>query len=286
MAQNKCDYDWGLKQLHAKLLEELVYIDEFCSENGIEYCLAYGSALGAKRHKGFIPWDDDVDIYMTLDGYEKFRELFKHKGNSDYYLQEIRPVNGMISDAKLRINNTTYLEQLYKNYDMHQGIYIDIFILFPAPKQKLKKMIMNVANQYLVLKELSNRRYKARKAYIPIFALMRLFPKNCLRKTALSIIYKYRNSNSVEFYDTDLRKYNRSFWKKETIFPVRKTDFENVQFYIPNDIETYLTKQYGNYMEIPSIESIKRAQHSSLWKTDEDFRKYAKNIKDYRDERE
>ena len=145
---------------------------------------------------------------------------------------------------------------------------------------------MNAANQYLVLKELSNRRYTARKAYIPILVLMRLFSKNFLRKTSLSILYKYRNSNSGEYYDTDLRRYNRSFWKKETIFPVRKTDFENVQFYVPNDIETYLMKQYGDYMKIPSIESIKRSQHSSFWKTDEDFRTYAKNIKDYRDERD
>lgn len=286
MTENAKNYDWGLESLHSILLEELLYVHEFCEENDIEYCLAYGSALGAKRHEGFIPWDDDVDIYMTLEGYEKFRGLFKQKGSEKYYLQEIRPINGMIVDAKLRINNTTYLEKLYKNYDMHQGIYIDIFILFPAPKQTIKKMIMNIANQYLVFKELSNRHYVSRKAYVPLLALMRIFPKDFLRKTALSILYKYRNCEFDEYYDTDLRKYSRSFWKKSTIFPLKKIKFENMQLYIPNDLETYLTKQYGDYRIVPSMENIKRAQHSSLWRTDVDFRNYLKNIKDFKDERE
>lgn len=68
--------DYGIVRLQDKILEIAVYIDKLCTENDIEYCLMGGSALGAKRHNGFIPWDDDLDVFMTPKNYEKFRKVF------------------------------------------------------------------------------------------------------------------------------------------------------------------------------------------------------------------
>ena len=79
-----------IKDLHAKLLEALCDIDAFCREHDISYTLAYGSVLGAMRHQGFIPWDDDLDIQMTRENYEKFLSLYKN--NDKYYLQKEIPI--------------------------------------------------------------------------------------------------------------------------------------------------------------------------------------------------
>ena len=117
--------------LQNKILEIAVYIEQFCTQHDIDYCLMGGSALGAKRHGGFIPWDDDLDIFMTPDNYEKFREKFAEFGDHEkFYLQEYgRTKKGHVTVPKLRMNGTTYIEDLTKDWDIHQGIFVDIFIL-------------------------------------------------------------------------------------------------------------------------------------------------------------
>ena len=122
--------DWGLKKLQNVILNIACDVDKFCVENHISYCLMGGSALGAKRHGGFIPWDDDLDIYMTPDAYERFRQCFKEKGDHEkYYVQELGASKGKVITAKVRLNNSYFEEEIIKNWHIHHGIYIDIFIL-------------------------------------------------------------------------------------------------------------------------------------------------------------
>jgi lipopolysaccharide cholinephosphotransferase len=277
--------DFGLKDLHDRMFEILKYVHYFCQENKIDYCLAYGSALGAIRHKGFIPWDDDADIYMTVEGYRRFRELFWKVGDKEkFYLQELDAIDGLLSMAKLRMNETAFIEPLFKDYDMHQGIYIDIFILYDAPLNRYQRYFMNMARQYLVLKGLSNRRYCRKKLFIPILALMRLFPYNFLRKNALMLLHKYENKDAEEVFDPDLRKYKKSFYRKDLIFPARRAEFITEKLFVPAKAEEYLKWVYGDYMAFPEIESIQKAQHAIIWNVNRDFRYFAPNIHDFSDE--
>ncbi len=286
MREKDISKDWGLRDLQDKMLEILKYIHYFCQENKIEYCLAYGSVLGAVRHGGFIPWDDDADIYMTAEEYKRFRKLFLKAGDREkFYLQEMNAVDGMVSMAKLRMNGTTFIEPLYKDYDMHQGIYVDIFILHYAPNSWWKKHFMNWANQYLVLKGLSNRRYQRKKLLTPVLAFLRLFPYNFLRKYALKILYQYAKKRSKMVFDMDLRQYKRSFYEFGMIFPVHKAAFAGVDLFVPARTEAYLRWVYGDYMTLPEPSEIKRAQHAVIWDIDKDFRKYLPNIYDFSDER-
>ena len=274
---NVSEIDWGLKPLQNKMLEMLSYVHEFCVVNGIDYCLAYGTALGAARHRGFIPWDDDVDIYMTSDSYKRFKDAFETKGDQQkYFFQELDPIDGMVTLTKLRMNGTTYIEPLYKDAGIHQGIYIDIFILHNAPDSAIKRKIMCFANQYLVLKGLSNRGYKEKKAYIPLLTFLRLFPKNFLRRLALKQIYKNDTKKTKSFFDNDLRNYNKSFYPSNIIFPAQTTAFEGVELCVPADLNSYLKWVYGNYNELPSYQDIKNSQHAAQWYVDRDYKSVIK----------
>lgn len=123
-----------LDTLHKTLLEILNDFDSFCRSNNIQYSLAYGTVLGAVRHKGFIPWDDDLDVMMTRENYNKF--LWLYKDNEKYTLQK-EQIDYPLYFSKLRKNETTFIENIkyrkkWKN--IHQGIYIDIF-----PEDKVAK---------------------------------------------------------------------------------------------------------------------------------------------------
>jgi lipopolysaccharide cholinephosphotransferase len=284
MGQEQLIHKGGLEELHRKQLECLLYIDRFCREHEIVYILAYGTALGARRHGGFIPWDDDVDICMPVEDYKRFRELFRKHGDKEtYYLQEIGAIDGMCVMPKLRINGTTFIESIFQNRDIHHGIYIDIFLLHGVPPTTLGKKKSILATQYIAIKRLSNNHYKRRKISLPLLAFLRLFPRKFFVRSCLRRMYKFDGVASQEVFDSG--NYPKAmFYENHVLFPIQRVPFEGHELCVPNQIEKYLTLTYGDWKKFPSLESIEWAQHSALWRTDEDFRNHVPNVKDYADE--
>ena len=123
--RNNLSDDYGILKLQNKILEIMAYIDEFCRNNEITYYLMGGSALGAMRHGGFIPWDDDLDIFMPYKDYMKFIQLCETKLDEDrFYLQKEDTPENPYYFSKLRMNGTTCLSPVI---DIgHQGIFVDI----------------------------------------------------------------------------------------------------------------------------------------------------------------
>ncbi len=273
--------------LQEKQCELIAYLDKFCTENEIQWCLAFGSALGAKRHGGPIPWDDDADIYMTVKDYEKFRRLFREKGDQEhFYLQELESVDGMVYMPKLRLNGTTFIEETFQDYDMHHGIYIDIFLLHECPPTKWERMKGMAATCYITLKRLSNHHYKKRKIVRPLMWFLRLFPKKFGFKTAYKQLYKWDNQTQDMLVDWELYTGNpRWFMPRDVIFPIQRIDYNGYQFCVPNQIERYLEICYGEWKKAPSLEKIQWAQHATKWSTTEDFHQFAENVHDYSDEK-
>ena len=131
-----------LRQVQLTQLSIAKEIKRICDDHDIEYFLDSGTLLGAVRHKGFIPWDDDMDIAMTRENYDKFLAVAKVELDSRFFLQTWETdKNYPMPFAKIRLNGTKYVENVFEKAQMHQGIYVDVFPydVWPQKKRKQKK---------------------------------------------------------------------------------------------------------------------------------------------------
>jgi len=280
---------YGILELQDKILEIAVYIDSFCTAHNIDYCLMGGSALGAKRHGGFIPWDDDLDIFMTPDNYEKFRDAFQREGDKEkFYLQEYGLTkSGMVTVPKLRMNGTIYIEELTRDWHIHHGIFVDIFILHTCPNSKVLQLWQCFWAKCVVVKGMSMRGYSRqigiRKMLLNV---SKILPKKLMVDFALKQVYRFRKNES-SYYCNFLGKaiYKKGLYRREWFEKTESIPFEKVTLRVPAGLHEFLTERFGNYMIPPSTERIKWEQHALKWYTKNDFSEYAVNEEhDFSDE--
>ena len=264
---------YGIKRLQNRILEVMVWIDKVCSENGIDYCLMGGSAIGAVRHGGFIPWDDDLDIFMTAHDYSRFKELFVNNRKDGFYLQEWGKRADMVTMAKVRMDGTAYIEQILAPLNIHQGIYVDIMVLHKCPNNRVLQWFQYLCGRYVAAKGLADRGYN-RRAGLGGFLLkvLALLPKGFAVKTALANVYAY-DAKQTRYYCNVLGKSNfkKSIYPIEWIEEPKYAPFETIQLKIPAQADKYLTKRFGDYMVLPSAERIAWEQHAMTYSLDKDF---------------
>jgi len=263
-----------LDLLHESLLEILNFIDRFCSANNLKYYLIGGTALGARRHKGFIPWDDDLDIGMPRLDYEKFRKLMYKLDDRVYRIQdETTEPNYFLPFAKIRKQGTIFREYVSKDLYKDNGLFVDVFPIdtFSKIDGKLNKLELKKAQ--LIKHELRFRYckwyYKERfdmKEYskavisaIPYACYSRddLFRK--LKKISVSQIDK---SAKFAANIAGTNKICREIMPYDVFYPLKLIKFEGREYPCVNDIDTYLTNLYGDFMKLPPAE--KRRTHEPL----------------------
>lgn len=282
--------DWGILSLQNTILKIMRFIHKICVDNSINYYLMGGSALGAIRHNGFIPWDDDLDIFMTVEEYKKFKNAFSMNGNTNYYLQEWGKTNNseLITMAKVRDTSTTLIENAMEDWDINHGVYVDIFILHKAGnKKQIKKQLF--WSRYLVAKGLSTKHYWTDSFFKNILLLaLKCTPNRLLVKHALNVIYSCDNNDDFEQYFHFLGRaglkhglYPKSFFQKPSIH-----QFENIELYAPSDLVQYIIFRWGdNYMTPPSLEQIKHMQHSAYVNLDISYLEADRKINKRKNER-
>lgn len=238
-----------LRRHQLRMLEMLKYIDAVCNKHDIKYWLCAGTLIGAVRHGGFIPWDDDVDIEMLREDYEKFVKVMATEPQTDYVLQTHETDKGYFFPfAKLRDlhsyvkeNNTS---DLYLKY---RGIYVDILIIDPSSSYILNRLGSILFGRLLYRP--NAKLGKIRNLYYAItYPIVCKFFFSCIRW-----ISKY-NSNGRYRIALGTHFFKPRFYCD--LFPLKKLSFENVLLPVPHNYDEYLRKIYGEYMQLPDINTL------------------------------
>lgn len=258
--------EYQILRLQNYILNVMLYIDTLCKENGIDYYIIGGTALGAVRHGGFIPWDDDLDIAMTRNNYNKFIKLCdseKFDSSQFYFQQERKDWTGYFSKVRLL---GTFFEEVASEGTVprnKQGIFVDIFPLDNVPNGKLGQYWWYFCGKILVAYAQSTH-----KGYIP---------KGVLRKLAMLMSYSLRISCIRHFFERQIEHYNNretlfigghslvsrfnnTFTKRTLWGTATKVSFETISLMAPENINAFLEFYFGDYMKLPPEES-RRGHH-------------------------
>ena len=239
------------------------YIHSVCMQNGIKYSLSYGSLLGAVRHKGFIPWDDDIDISMLREDYDKFIEIHRSNNNGRYKLScvELDP-ECMYSIGKV-IDTETVLYELGED-GIRTGIYVDIFIFDGVPEDESEfNKIFDKIDFYGRLRKyqlpLKPHKLTIKRAIINcIRVALKILPRQYFTRKLVENARKNKCDNSKIISDIS-DPYYISRWKieKAVFEDLIEMDFEDRKYTIPKRYDEWLKMQYGDYMKLPPEEDRK-----------------------------
>lgn len=257
-----------IKKIHNTEIEILNEIDRICKENEIRYFLIGGTLLGAVRHKGFIPWDDDLDIAMPREDYDKFTKIANKELSEKYIFDSIKN-NKLywLPFAKIRIKNTILEEKVMKSYKGNKGIWVDIFPLDNAKNQvslvqtlKYKGIVilryiisqkMDILENKTILKKVINKLSKIFPIYFLTGLVEKIMMSNFNKKSDYFINYGSQYGIKKQTH------------LKSKYLPAIDIEFEGKMYKAPNDCNYVLTKIYGdNYMQLPPVE--KRVTHNPI----------------------
>lgn len=243
------------------LLEEF---DRVCKALDIPYILFAGTMLGAVRHKGFIPWDDDLDILMLREDYERFLSKAPEVlENNKFFLQKEFSEHWPMFFSKLRMNNTTCLEKFHpKDKEIHSGVYIDIFPCDNAFKSAFGKKIQFFASKVVIAKSLYKRGYETNS-----FA-KKLFMKICRMLPLRPFLYVVKGGRKDSVYVHSFlaaaKSYSKNVYPREYISHRIDLDFENKKYPVSAEYDKLLKILYDDYMTLPPPEMRDTKRHVVL----------------------
>lgn len=251
--------DKVLRQLQLTMLETLKVFDAFCRKHNIKYSLYAGSLLGAVRHKGFIPWDDDLDVCMSRAEYDRFIALWKQDGPKGYILQnkENTPAYWQ-SFSKIRKDNTTFLQEEREAGKYHTGIFLDVFPLDRIPNGRLNRMLFN---WHCMKYQLLTREFVPPKAGMAIrfgsAVILACTPKcrrEKIRQKTLKKITRYNNQTDLEIVAIETMVSLRKPFAPDMLDEYVDLPFEGSNFMCFAGWDDHLRRKFGDYMQIPPEE--------------------------------
>ena len=248
-----------LRAVQLKQLEILKEIKKICETNNIKYYLLGGTLLGAVRHKGFIPWDDDLDIGMLREDYEKFLSIARNQLPDKYFLQTTYLEQGYsLPFAKIRANGTILEESNISHLNIHKGIWIDVFPLDGVlnPQGKLIKWRYKLINLCTTMIGYTNKAVELKKlktiVFVKIFSLIGIKKLDKIRTFLMKL-----DENKDYRYITNFGSnygFNKQLVQKSTYGNPVYIEFEDSEFFAPSEYEYLLKKIFGDYMKLPPLE--------------------------------
>lgn len=271
-----------LKLIQNINLEMAMYFVNFCEKHNLLCYLCGGGCIGTVRNKGFIPWDDDLDFFMPRPDYEKLYDLWEEKADNQKYAI-LKPSKSYIdhnSFITIRDTETTFIKPYQEDLDIPHGIPIDIFPLDGAPNSKFKRKIQKTwAIVYaLFCSQVIPKKHGGFMAF-GSKTLLKLFPTKKIRYTIWSLaekkMTKYKFDDSI--YLTELcvgPRYMGNIYNKADFSSAVYLPFEGTMMPVPIGYDNYLSKVFGNYLELPPKEERKPHHEAILIDTENGYEKY------------
>lgn len=269
LALNKPD---GLATSQRHCLELLRIIHKLCEENDLLYWIDGGTLLGAVRHKGFIPWDDDIDICLSKDDYDKLIPLLidycRHSeehiiyfsdANFPYWCESFGSIHYLIDGAlpvRIDLIPVKFIENTPEAIAIDKSL-TNIAMIYVRGRAKDQSAIMDIHYDYLPK---GSNLIKEKEDFFQVFL-------NYISESKKNIGSKYGCIVNYSFNDALVTRY-RPYYKYSDIYPLSRISFENQDFYCPNDAQSYLSVLYGeNFMQLPDLKD--RTTHfSNIYKND------------------
>lgn len=262
-----------LEELKGLQMDVLTAIDKFCTENGITYSLAGGTLLGAVRHKGYIPWDDDIDIYLYRDDYNKLINTFPEVYEGRYKIASLerdkeweRPYANAYDDKTILLEKSTEKKQI--------GVFIDIFPIDNVPDDEIEwRNYDNSRRRLQKFHALRFIRYSKSRSFIKntIVLLTRVFTfflsKRSVAIYLSKLAQKYNSIETKYVFSNAQGIFVKKRFLRKVFDHVIELPFEDRKFKGFADYEEYLRNAYGDYMKLPPVE--KRVSHhcfEAYWK--------------------
>ncbi|MDR0536943.1 MAG: LicD family protein [Tannerellaceae bacterium] len=262
------------KELHSLYLSMYKDIHAVCKKYNLTLMLGGGSALGAVRHQGFIPWDDDMDLMMIRNDYEKFKQIFEEELGDNYELSCPNTKNESKSYyMHVHKKGTCMIDAYFSGWEKYRGVWIEIFPMDNVPnniilriyKSFICRLIIFLSNS-MKYSQSNNKLLNKNNFYSLRKTIGRLFLLMIKRQPLLNYLDKYSQYSKDTKYLTIVsgrRHYLGEILPRTVFFPVCKKNFEGIEVNLPNDWDTYLKNLYGDYMTPPLIS--KREKHTNIY---------------------
>lgn len=268
-------------------LDILKNFDDFCNKNNLRYYLAGGTLLGAIRHKGYIPWDDDIDLIMPRPDFMKLTKMF-NQANNQYRLNSY--FNNKHNNSTVGVIEDIRTLKVYNLLDINNefGVNIEIFITDGAPNNYfLRKIYWSICNFLTIILSLSEQKFTVSKHYVDKnvkFATAKKYIRSAVKFLTIPIAkcicvldITFIVTKLVMLFDADKSEYigcstfphygYRECVKAKDFLPIEKRKFEGYLFNTPKNYQEYLSNLYGDYMKMPPKEKqVSHHDFTAYWK--------------------
>jgi lipopolysaccharide cholinephosphotransferase len=257
--------EFGLKEMQLMQIEILKQVGKLCEENDLRHYMIGGTCLGAVRHSGFIPWDDDIDIGLPRPDYDKLELICRAQLPERYtyvnYKDDFRIPNNI---SKVYDNRTVLIEEARQEYQVELGVYIDIFPLDGVPSSPLTREVHYYKTYFL-------------KSLMQINSMDNSRRRSLLKKVLIAFVQMLMNDRILkavhDCFENTVRKYQyctsqeicnySGAWGKRELIPRdwigegATLVFEDVSLKVFREYRKYLSRLYGDYLKLPPIEKQK-----------------------------